>query len=330
MSGSTCRKGRENLFVWIMKLKKSVRHKIAYAGVLILLGFFRTIPRRAGITLGRMLVLIYYAASKQHRKNTIHHLSMAFGDEKSAKEIRHIALHVFLHFATAAVDAIRIPVYIKNGIDRYITTKNLHHLEKAHNDEKGFLLLTGHFGNWELMGAWVAQKKFQPHVVGTALSNPKLNKLMVDTRNEAGYINIERGNATRGIIKAIKDGFPVALLIDQDTRAKGVFVDFFGIKAHTPIGPAVLAGKLNVPLIPMAMYQKKDLTYEMESFEPICYIDTGDKEKDIITFTQKCSDVCEQMIRRHPEQWAWMHRRWKKQPGDALKKKLCLSRQQPG
>jgi len=153
---------------------------------------------------------------------------------------------------------------------------------------------------------------------------------MVETRNAAGYINIERGNAARGILKAIKGGFPVALLIDQDTRAKGVFVDFFGIKAHTPIGPAVLAGKLNVPLIPLAMHQKKDLTYEMECFEPICYIDTGDKEKDIITFTQKCSDACEQMIRRHPEQWAWMHRRWKKQPGDAIKKKLCLSRRQPG
>jgi len=307
-----------------MKLKKSVRHKIAYFIVFYVIAFFRAIPRGFGMVLARLLALIYYAVSRQHRENTIRHLTMAFGDEKSEKEIRRIARHVFLHFATAGVDAIRLPIHIKNGIDRYISTKNLHHLEKAHNSEKGFLLLTCHFGNWELMGAWVAQKGFQPHVVGAALSNPKLNKLMVDTRNAAGYINIERGNATKGIIKALKDGFPVALLIDQDTRAKGVFVDFFGIKAHTPIGPAVLAGKLDVPLIPVAMHLKKDLTYEMESFEPIYYIDTGDKEKDIITFTQKCSDVCEQIIRQHPEQWVWMHRRWKKQPGDPLKKKLYL------
>lgn len=304
-----------------MKLKKSVRHNIAYAGVVILLAFFRSIPRRTGITLGRLLALIFYSASRYHRENTIRHLTMAFGNEKSAAEIRRIARHVFLHFATAGVDAIRIPLYIKKGIDRYITTKNLHFLEQAHNSEKGFFFLTGHFGNWELMGAWVAQKGFYPHVVGAVLSNPKLNKLLADTRNSAGYINIERGNAARGIFKAINGGFPVALLIDQDTRAKGVFVDFFGIKAHTPIGPAVLAGKLNVPIIPMAMHLKKDLTYEMESFEPIYYIDTGDKEKDIIALTQKCSDVCEQMIRQHPEQWAWMHRRWKKQPGDVLKKK---------
>jgi len=304
-----------------MKLKKSVRHNIAYAGVVILLAFFRSIPRRTGITLGRLLALIFYAVARKHRENTIRHLTMAFGNEKSAAEIRRIARHVFLHFATAGVDAIRIPIYIKKGIDRYITTKNLHFLEQAHNREKGFFLLTGHFGNWELMGTWVAQKGFYPHVVGAVLSNPKLNKLLADTRNAAGYINIERGKAARGIFKAINGGFPVALLIDQDTRAKGVFVDFFGIKAHTPIGPAVLAGKLNVPIIPMAMHLKKDLIYEMESFEPIYYIDTGDKEKDIIALTQKCSDVCEQMIRQHPEQWAWMHRRWKKQPGDVLKKK---------
>lgn len=308
-----------------MKFNKSVRHKLAYAGVLVLLAFFRAIPRRAGMALGRVVALIFYAVAREHRENTIRHLTMAFGNEKSQQEIRRIARDVFLHFAIAGVDALRIKVYIKAGIDRYVTTKNLHYLEQAHNDKKGFLLLTGHFGNWELMGAWVAQKNYQPHVVGAALSNPKLNKLMVEMRNAAGYINIERGNATRGIIKALKDGFPVALLIDQDTRTKGVFVDFFGIKAHTPIGPAALAKMLNIPLIPMAMYLKKDLTYELEAFEPICYINTGDKEKDIITFTQKCSNVCEQMIRQHPEQWVWMHKRWKKQPGDPIKKKYLFT-----
>jgi len=250
---------------------------------------------------------------------------MAFGSEKSKKEIRWIARHVFLHFATVAVDAIRIPIHIKKGIDRYITPKNIQHLDAAHQSGKGYLLMTGHFGNWELMGAWIAQKGYQPHAVAAALSNPKLNRLMVRTRNEAGYINIERGNATKGVIQALKDGYPVGLLIDQDTRTKGVFVDFFGMKAHTPVGPALLAGLLDVPIITVAMHMKKDLTYEMRSFPPLYYVDTGDREKDIITLTQKCSNVCEQMIREHPEQWAWMHRRWKKQPGDNIKKKWLFS-----
>lgn len=309
-----------------MKIKKSVRHNIAYFIALFLLAFFKAMPRSIGIVLAKSLAMLYYAAARRDRKNTIHHLTMAFGAEKSPEEIRQIARDVFLHLAVAGVDAIRIPIYIKNDIDRFITTKNLHFLEKAHNDEKGFLLLTGHFGNWELMAAWVAQKKFHLHVVGAAMSNQKLSEKIADLRNRAGYINIERGRATRGIIKALKDGFPVAMLIDQDTRAKGVFVDFFGVKAHTPIGPALLAKMMDVPIIPMAMHLKEDQTsYEMECFEPLWYIDTGDKEKDVTTLTQKCSDVYEQMIRQHPEQWVWMHRRWKKQPGDALKKKFLLS-----
>jgi Kdo2-lipid IVA lauroyltransferase/acyltransferase len=162
----------------------------------------------------------------------------------------------------------------------------------------------------------VAQKNYHPHVVGAAFSNAKVNQLIVETRNQAGYVNIERGHATRGILKALKNGYPVALLIDQDTRAKGVFVDFFGMKAHTPIGPAYLAGAFDVPIIPLAMRLKKDLTYEIECFEPIRYVHTGDRERDVIATTQKCSDIYEHIIRQHPEQWVWMHRRWRKQPGE--------------
>lgn len=301
------------------KLKKVVKHQIVYGAVSFLVAFLRLIPRRSGIMLMKMCALVFYAASKKHRTNTIRNLTMAFGDEKSEKEIKRIARNVFLHFATAGVDAIRSPVYIKEGIDRYITTKNLHILEKARDDAKGYILLSGHFGNWELMGGWISQKNFRPHIVGASISNPGLNKLILDIRTGAGCIIIPRGNATREVFKVLERGDALALLIDQDTRVKGVFVDFFGMKAHTPVGPAYLAGTFDVPIIPLSMRLKKDLTYELEFFEPITYTDTGNPEKDILITTQECSDIYEQMIRRHPEQWVWMHRRWKKQPGDPVR-----------
>lgn len=308
-----------------MKLKKSIRHNIAFFIVFFWIVVFRALSRRAGIILAKLLALVFYAAAGFHRKNTIAHLTMAFGHEKTTAEIHRLARRVFLHFATAGVDAIRIPIYSGEDLDRMITDKNLHYMEAARAGGKSFVLLTGHFGNWELMGAWLGRKKLNLHVVGAALSNPKINKLIVDARNKAGYVNIERGNATKGIIQAVKRGFPVALLIDQDTRARGVFVNFFGKKAHTPVGPAVLAGMLSVPILPMAMYLKKDLTYEMECFPPLYYDDTGDREKDVFALTQKCSDVYEQIIRRHPEQWAWMHLRWRKQPEDRLRRKYLFS-----
>ncbi len=307
-----------------MKSKKPFRYNIVYFIVIILVSFFRVIPRRVGINISRFLVIIYYRCARKTRKNTIQNLTIAFGNEKSSKQIKKLARNVFIHFATVAVDTIRTPIYIKKGIEQYVTTKNLHHLEAALDSKKGFLLLTGHFGNWELMGAWGGQQGHKLHVVSTALSNPKLNKLIVDNRKRAGCINIERGNATKKIIKALKEGHPVAMLIDQDTRTKGVFVDFFGKKAHTPIGLAALAGMMNVPIITMAMHIKKDLSYEIESFPPLYYEDTGNKVADITALTQKCTDLFEKIIRRHPEQWAWMHRRWKKQLGGKIEKKYIF------
>jgi len=287
-----------------------------YAGSVALINFFQAIPREWGIGISQVMGRIYYAFSRTEKQRAIRHLTLAFGREKSAAEIRRLARSVFLHFAMAGVDAARIPVYVRRGMDRLITPRNIHFLDQARDSGRGFILLSGHFGNWELMGAWVAQKNYHPHAVGAAFSNARVNQLIVETRNRAGYINIERGNATQGIVNALKDGYPVGLLIDQDTRVKGVFVDFFGMKAHTPIGPAYLAGKLDVPIVPLAMWLKKDLTYEIECFEPIRYIHTGDRERDIVAITQKCSDIYEHIIRRHPEQWVWMHRRWRKRPAD--------------
>lgn len=302
----------------MMENKKTIRRRVkdlrTYLIVLFLIKFFRLLPRRIGIMIARRLAVLFYALSKRHRENTIRHLTLAFGKEKSRDEICDIARRVFTHFATAGVDAVRIPNFVKEGLDQYITTGNIQPIQQAIADGRGFIVLTGHFGNWELMGAWTARRGFPLRVVGRPSSNTRLDRLIVGIRNRAGYFNISRGKGTREIITALKKGYALGMLIDQDTRVKGVFVDFFNKKAHTPIGPVVLAKKFDIPIIPMFMYLKEDLTYQVECLPPIELVDTGDHEADIITNTQRCSDVYEQIIRQHPEQWVWMHRRWKKQP----------------
>lgn len=97
-------------------------------------------------------------------------------------------------------------------------------------------------------------------------------------------------------------------------RLKGVFVDFFGKKANTPIGPIRIAKRYDVPIIPAFMHLEKDLTYRLECFEPLRLSFTGDKHQDVIADARNCNAVYEQVIRRHPEQWAWMHRRWRRRP----------------
>jgi len=296
------------------KPKKYIKHRFAYLAILAGIRLIRLLPRHAAMAVMRVAAMLYYYLSNQNRQRTIQHLTLAFGNEKSPAEIRRIGRNVFRHFAVAGVDAIRIPQMIDKGMDHFVTAENLHIIDNALAEKKGVIVLTGHFGNWELMGAYVAQKGYPIKVIGAPLDNPWLDRLLVDMRNRAGYANIMRGEGARAIIRALKSGHILAMLIDQDTKVNGVFVDFFGQKAHTAVGPVVLAERFGAPIIPVFMRMKPDLSYHIACFPPVPLTWTGNKEKDILVNTQKCSDVYEAVIRKYPEQWAWMHRRWRKKP----------------
>jgi KDO2-lipid IV(A) lauroyltransferase len=239
---------------------------------------------------------------------------MAFGHEKSSKETKYIARQVFLNLGTFASDAIRIPQIIENGMRNFVTVEGREYLDQAMANGKGAIILTGHFGNWELLGAWLAQNGYRLKVVATPIYDPRLNKMLVETRNQAGYANISRSNGKREIIGAIREGYFIGMLIDQDTRVEGVFVKFFDLWAHTAIGPVVLAMRYDLKIIPVFIRLNKGFTYHIEVKEPLHLEFTEDKKRDLVVNTQKCSDAYERIIRRYPEQWVWMHRRWKKQP----------------
>jgi Kdo2-lipid IVA lauroyltransferase/acyltransferase len=294
-------------------LKKPIKYRVQYFLVVLAMKVIQAIPRSCGIAGFRVLANMFHVAAPKHQINMIHHLTLAFGNEKTAYEIQKLARDVPRHFAVAGVDTLRIPNMIREGLDRYVKSENMHILDEAMRAGKGAILLTGHFGNWELMGAYVAQKQYPIRVVGSPLKNPLLDKLLVDMRNNAGYRNIPRGKSAKEILRALKKSALLGVLIDQDIKnINGVFVDFFGRKAHTPIGPVVLAVKFGIPIIPVFIHLEKDLTYHIQCFDPIELTLTGDTDMDIIINTQKCSDVYETVIRQHPEQWAWIHRRWKK------------------
>ncbi len=295
-------------------LKKRIKNTLIWWVIVYHVTLFRILPRRVGIEIMRMLARIGFQFVKSEREKTIRHLTIAFGNEKSEKEIKQLAKKVFLHFATIAVDAIRIPIFIKKGINNFVSNSNTELSGTYRDDGRGPIILTGHFGNWELMGAWLAQNGYKLRVVGTSAYDKRIDKLITDTRNSAGYLNIARGSGTRELIKSLKQGFPLGILIDQDTKVEGVFVNFFGKKAHTAVGPVVLAQKFNLPIIPHFLHLKDDYTYHIECLDEIELVDTGDPEKDLVTNVQKCSNAYEEIIRRHPEQWVWMHERWKKQP----------------
>jgi Kdo2-lipid IVA lauroyltransferase/acyltransferase len=293
-------------------LKKRIKNNVIYAFVLIVVKIIRWLPRRVAIGGMRGLARLAFTAVKREREKTIRHLTQALPERSG--ESRRLAKGVFLTLATAAVDAIRIPKYLPDGLNRLVTVKGRQYLDQATRDGKGVIVLTGHFGCWELMGAWLVNNGYPLKVVAKPTYDPRLDKMIVDTRNAAGYTNIARGKNTREIIRALKDGYSLALLVDQDTSVQGVFVKFFDHWAHTATSPVTLAQKFDIAIVPMFMALRPDFRYELVVEPPIELQTTGDKKCDLIVNTQRVSDAYERIIRAYPDQWAWMHERWKKQP----------------
>ncbi len=295
-------------------LHKKIRDDMLYALVILFINILRILPRRPALFLMSGIGRIAFRFSRGPRERAIKHLSMVYGRDKNATDIVKMARRVFIHFAMAAGDMLRMPNIISTGINNLVKTVGKEHLDQAFNSGKGLILLTCHFGNWEVLGAWLAQNNYPMKVVGTTLFDPRLDKILIEIRNNAGYTNITRGKGTREILRTIKKGMSVGMLIDQDTKSQATFVNFFGKPAHTPTGPAVLARRLKVPIIPIFMYMKEDFSYQLECLPPLDLVRTDDEDSDITINTQKCSDAYEAMIRRFPEQWVWMHKRWKTQP----------------
>jgi KDO2-lipid IV(A) lauroyltransferase len=295
-------------------LKKKIKNDLIYLLVVTVIALLRTLPRRTAVALMRGLGGAGFRLARREREKTIRHLTWAYGDEKSPAEIAALARSVFRHLGAMAADAIRIPGIVRQGINTLVHETGAERLRAALARGKGAIVLTGHFGNWELFGAWVAGNGFPVKVVGRSAYDPRLDRIIVDLRNSAGYTNIARGKGTREIIRTLRDNEILGLLIDQDTRVEGVFVDFFGRPAHTATAPVTLAQKLGCALLPAFIHLRADGSYVIEFDEEITLTATNDAEQDLIVNTQKISDAYERAIRRHPEQWVWMHERWKKQP----------------
>jgi len=297
------------------QISKEIKRRLVYHVVCALVVFIRLLPRRAAIGIMRALGRTAFIIIKSRRKRMLKHLTAAFGHEKSSEEINWIARQVFLNIATAAADAIRVSRISRNRMNKMITIEGREHLDREIKNGTSAILLTAHFGNWELLAAWIARSGYKLKVVGAPNHDPRLDRLISDNRNSAGYFNITRGSGTRDIIRAIRDKYFMGMLIDQDTKVEGVFVKFFDQWAHTAIGPVLLARRYGLKIIPIFIRLNDDLTYHIEVQEPLPLEFSDNRERDLVVNTQKCSDIYESIIRQYPEQWVWFHRRWKKQPG---------------
>jgi KDO2-lipid IV(A) lauroyltransferase len=296
-------------------VRRSVQYGIVYGIVRFLIGLSLVTPRKAWLKLCGTLGSVAYYFALETRRLTMRHLKMAF-PEKSDAEIKSLAKSTFKMLGKNAGEIMRSSRSVRSlkDLEKFLVTTGLENFETAHKKGKGVIFLTCHLGAFDLQVTNMAMRGLNPNIIGTPLKDKRLNDLLWEYRNAHGALAIERGRETFRMIKVLKSGGSVALLIDQDTKVKTVFVDFFGIKAATPAGATVLALKTGAAVVPTYVHLGEDGLQYMEILPEIPMTITGDEEHDILTNTQALTKFTEDTIRKYPDQWVWMHERWKTRP----------------
>jgi KDO2-lipid IV(A) lauroyltransferase len=293
-----------------------VSHAIEAAAAGIVGGFAGWLPRGTALAFGRALGRAWGRLDRRHLQIADDNLAHAFPDWDAARR-RDVALGVYAHFGRILLDILWMGGREREEILRHVEVTGAEHVEAARAAGRGALLISGHLGNWELHGlahGW----RFGPiGVVARPLDNPALDARLCDFRRRPGNTVIYKKRALPQVLRLLRDNRGVAILIDQNVQAKdGVFVDFFGRKAATTTVAAALALKTGCAVIPTHAELGDDGRYRIAYEPPLAWPRAGDRAAEIQDLTQRLTSVIEGWVRRRPEQWLWLHRRWKTQPAE--------------
>ena len=287
---------------------------ISYKAIERLFRLIGLVPKKAAIKIAGVLGRVLFLVDKKHRRIALDNLRCAFGRQKSPSEIRSIAKQVFVNLVNLVFEigwSLRLD---KADFAEYFNIEGYHHIKKAYDKGRGVLVLTAHFGNWELLTVVAEMIKFPLSIVVRPLDFKPLDHLFFNLRTRFGGKIIPKKRSFRKILKSLNRGEMVGLLMDQNVDwYEGVFTDFLGRRACTNHGLALLALKTGAPVVPVFMVREK--TGLIGKFGPeIPFIHTGDRRKDIEVNTRQYNRVIEDMILEYPDQWFWIHQRWKTKP----------------
>lgn len=289
----------------------------AYLQYLLLKGFswfVNLLPEGMALLLGRILGRTAFLLAREQREVALQNLQIAFGHEKSEDERKAIALKSFQNLGMMAIEFFRTSRLSVEAYQKKVEVEGLDNALELLKLKKGALLLVSHFGNWELMGFMSRLIGFPITVIAKPMEkNRWIDEWITELRQRAGLILIAPERATRKVVRALSENRAVGILIDQRAkRSEGVWADFFGRKAPTTPGLAVMALRSGAPVLPVFMVRNGDRGHRLLIKEPLELVRTGDMKKDVEANTELFNRVLESMIREYPDQWFWIHRRWER------------------
>lgn len=292
-----------------------MRHRLEYAPVWLIIRTFAVLPRPLARALG---VSLAHALRLLHRrlwKVGLRNLELAFPEKKTA-ERKRILRGVYTSLGRLLAEFPKFPQYTRENVSKIAVYQGFENFEKARERGKGVIFMTGHLGGWEI-GSFVHSLHGNTlNVVMRKLDNPYLDRLVTEYRSLHGNTMFLKDDFARGLIGAMRRGETVGILMDTNmTPPQGVFVDYFGHLACTASGVARVALRTGSAVVPAFTIWDQELGKYRIHFEPmIPLVSTGDDEADAVTNTAAFTKKIEEFVRRYPDQWLWVHRRWKTRP----------------
>src|SRR5690348_4666529 len=280
-----------------------------------LLKFLGVLPRSFARGIAAATVRILLAMLPKLRRTALFNLRLAFPgwtDERRRETIRNMARYL----GWQAVEFARFPQYNRRNIEQIIEIEGHENFLEAQRRGKGVLILTGHIGAWEVSSFAHALYGYPLHYMARPLDNKRLDALVNSYRCASGNQPIFKNESARLMLKILKEAGTIGILADQNTmQEEGVFVDFFGKAACTTSGIARVALHTGAAVVPGYAYWDESIRkYRLRFEPPVELVRTGDGERDVFENTQRFTKVIEEIIRKYPDQWVWVHARWKARP----------------
>ncbi len=294
----------------------TVVHRAEYYALRSVVGSLHAMPWAAAGAFGARLGLLGFRPFQVRRQVVERQIAAAF-PERSAEEVAAIVRAAYAHLGRSTIETALLPSIGQSGVLGLVeSVDGFELIDAAMAAGRGAILITGHLGNWELAGAYVAARGVPMDVIVRTQANPLFDTYLNQTRATLGMTVVRDRDAVRRTPRSFREGRAVAFVADQGVLGlASTFVPFFGRPAKTPRGAAVFAMRYRIPTLFVAALRQPSGRYRV-SVEQIPVIDTGDRDADVDAIVANYTAVLERWVRTAPEQYFWHHRRWRRQPPD--------------
>ncbi|MCF6285222.1 MAG: lysophospholipid acyltransferase family protein [Candidatus Hydrogenedentes bacterium] len=244
------------------------------------------------------------------RRVTLENLDRAYGDSLSQGEKETICRGAIDNVSLVAAEFAHMARMDKSTLGSQVTLVGKEHLKPG----QGYLIVGSHLGNWELVAPFMARTGMKVAEVVRPLDDPRVDRAIDAIRCTEEVTTIPKDNAGKEVMRLLKEGYAVGILIDQSPRESAVPVTFFDAPCWATIAPVMIAVRAKVPILPVSCVRNADYSYTLTFYPPLEMERTKNLRDDLVRNSQRCQDVIEGIVRKYPEQWLWLHRRWKERP----------------